>query len=361
MEDQAKISFRRLAQRLDELPNGFPSTPDGIELELLARLFTPEEAGLAAQLRLTLEPAAEIAARAGRDPLETSQMLKGLARKGLIEAGRTPGGLGYGLMPFVVGFYEKQVERLDQEFAQIFEIYYQQAHKQLMGVGPSVHRIIPVQESVLVDMEIQPYESVTHILDQAQSWGVLDCICRKQKALIGEPCEHPIEMCMAMSGRLDAFANIPAVRALTRQEARTVLKKAAQAGLVHTVTNSQSGVWYICNCCTCSCGVLRGLADLGVANVVARSAFVNVVDEERCLGCENCLPACQFDALTVDLVVHVNETRCVGCGVCVLVCPEEALSLAQRPADQIKPPPANEMEWREQRSQARGIDLSKVL
>lgn len=48
-------AYKRLAERLDCLPNGFPPTDDGTELKLLARLFTPEEAELASQLRLILE------------------------------------------------------------------------------------------------------------------------------------------------------------------------------------------------------------------------------------------------------------------------------------------------------------------
>ena len=59
MPDNLAQAYRPLANRLNELPNGFPSSPDGAELRLLAYLFTPEEADLAAQLRLTLEtPAA---------------------------------------------------------------------------------------------------------------------------------------------------------------------------------------------------------------------------------------------------------------------------------------------------------------
>ena len=57
--------YRTLAQRLDSLPNGFPPTPDGVELQLLAYLFTPEEAALAARLRLTLESPEQIAQRLG--------------------------------------------------------------------------------------------------------------------------------------------------------------------------------------------------------------------------------------------------------------------------------------------------------
>ena len=39
--------YRRLAERLDALPAGFPATADGAELRVLAVLFTPEEAAQA--------------------------------------------------------------------------------------------------------------------------------------------------------------------------------------------------------------------------------------------------------------------------------------------------------------------------
>lgn len=57
---------QRLAERLNALPNGFPPTDDGRELKLLAKLYTPEEAGLAAQLNSSLETVEEIAARISR-------------------------------------------------------------------------------------------------------------------------------------------------------------------------------------------------------------------------------------------------------------------------------------------------------
>ena len=47
--------YRRLAERLDAIPNGFPPTESGVELRLLAKMFTPEEAALASVLRLTRE------------------------------------------------------------------------------------------------------------------------------------------------------------------------------------------------------------------------------------------------------------------------------------------------------------------
>lgn len=353
--------YRLLSQRLDSLPNGFPATPEEIELELLANIFTPQEAALAAQLRLILESPEQIAARVNADPENTRQMLKSMARNGLIAAGRMESGLGYRLMPFVVGIYENQIGRIDAELARLFEAYYQRAFKQVLGMQPAIHRVIPVGESVRVDMEIHPFESITGVVDSVQAWGVLDCICRKQKSLIGDPCKHPIDVCMALSQKPGAFDNSPLVRAVTKDEALATLRRAAQAGLVHSVSNSREGVTYICNCCTCSCGILRGLAELGVANVVARSAFVNTVDEDLCFGCGDCLDYCQFDALNLNEVIQVEARRCVGCGVCVSSCPEGALILARRPEEEILSIPQSEMDWMHQRAAARGLDLSQVL
>jgi ferredoxin len=354
--------YRQLAQRLDALPNGFPPTAGGAELRLLAKLFTPEEAELAAQLRLTLETSQEISARLGGDPKTIRTQLKSMARQGLIKAGQhSAGGLGYGLLPFVVGIYEFQLERLDAELAQLVEDYFQQAFSQMLALTPPVHRVIPVNQTIKVDMEIQPYESAAGIINNSRAWGVIDCICRKQKALIGQPCPHPLDVCMVLSQTPGVFDQSTGVRALSHAEAVATLQRAAAAGLVHSVTNNQQGLWYICNCCTCSCGILRGMAELGLANVVARSAFVNTVDETRCTGCGDCLTYCQFNALMLDDVVQVNDPRCVGCGVCVPVCPEQALGLVRRPAEQIKPPPVTEPDWQAERAAARGLDLGNVL
>ena len=354
--------YKHLAERLDTLPNGFPPTDDDSELRLLAKLFTSEEANLASQLRIRLETADQISERLGLDHNPTRTLLKGMASKGLIRAGRTDGGLGYGLLPFVVGIYENQTGSLfDAELAHLFEDYYKRSFTRVLAIQPAIHRVIPIGESIKMDMEVAPYESAVGIIEHAQSWGVLDCICRKQTALVGKPCKHPVDMCMTMSNSPDAYAGSSEVKALTKEEAYAVLRRADQAGLVHTVSNNQKGNWYICNCCTCSCGILRGMAELGIANVVASSAFINTVDEALCNACGLCVENCQFGALTVTDIASVNNTRCVGCGVCVNACPDHALVLVRRPEDEIKPVPASIIEWGIQRAEERGIDLSSIL
>jgi electron transport complex protein RnfB len=353
--------YARLAQRLDALPNGFPPTKDGAELHLLAKLFTAEEAALAAELRLTKETAQEIAARISADPTIVRRHLKAMVRRGLITWDRSDEGVVYGLMPFVVGIYEMQVGRMDQELAELAEAYFRQAFSRALSVKPQFHRVIPVAESISGGLEIRPFESAAAIIDNARAWGVTDCICRKQKALIGEGCHHPIDICMVFSNQPGWFDGNDAVRALSQQEALDTLRRAADAGLVHSVSNNQRGTWYICNCCTCSCGILRGIAEQGIADVIAKSAFVNQVDESLCLACGDCIDYCQFDALSLNEFAEVNRQRCVGCGICVLKCPESALGLVLRPQAEVPLPPLDEEDWMARRATARGMDLTQVL
>ena len=354
-------AYEKLARHLDALPNGFPLTESGVERRLLARVFTPEEAELAAQLRLTLETPAQVAERLGGDAQELRRRLKDMAIKGLIAVERAESGLVFGALPFVFGFYENQVGSLDREFAQLFEDYYQEALGRGLALRPQIHRVIPVEESVGSGIEIRPYESAAEIISQAKAWGVLDCICRKQRALIGEACAHPIDVCMAFSQIPNAFDKNPVIRALTQEESTAVLRRAAEAGLVHSVTNTQQGMIYICNCCTCSCGLLRGLAELGIADAVARSAFLMRVNEEACVGCDLCQDRCQFRALSVNGAARIDAVRCVGCGVCAPACPEGALVLVRRESDEVPAPPVDESEWRRLRARARGLDLEAVL
>ncbi|MCU0843718.1 MAG: hypothetical protein MUC76_02195 [Spirochaetes bacterium] len=66
--------YRRLAGVPDSLPNGFPATGNGMEIRRLEKIFTPGEAELFCDLRMSFETAEEISRRTGR-PLEG---LKGL-------------------------------------------------------------------------------------------------------------------------------------------------------------------------------------------------------------------------------------------------------------------------------------------
>lgn len=349
--------YRRLAQRLDQLPNGFPPTKSGVELKLLQKLFEAQEAALAAHLRLEREPAAAIAARAGKDASHTYSLLKKMARKGLIRYQRQEGEIHFGLMPFVVGFYEEQLPNMDQELASLFERYFQET-KGFQMDGLSVHRVIPVEEAIPFELEVHPYEQASELLEGAKSWGVRDCICRVQQRLIGQDCGHPVENCLVFAPMEGAFDNSEVDRAISKEQALRILRDAERAGLVHTTGNYIGPHYYICNCCTCSCGILRSVAEFGLPNAVAKSHFVAAVDPQECLGCEDCLPACQFGALAVeDEVCQVDVMKCVGCGLCAAACAAEALGLSRRPAPEAEDIPATIQDWGRRRAQERGLSL----
>ena len=353
--------YKQLAQRLDTIPNGFPATESGVELRMLAKLFTPEYAAMALQLKLVPESLEKIARRTGNDPQELEATLSGMVERGLIREKHGKEGTAYGLMPFVVGIYELQLEHIDEEFARLFEDYYKEAFHRLLAMKPSVQRVIPVEQNVPSDIEVMPYELASRLLGEAQSWGVMDCICRKQKELIGEGCDHPLDVCMIFSKRPGAFDEGEIIRALTKEEALGVLRRAEEAGLVHTVGNTQQGVFYVCNCCTCSCAIMRGVAEFGIMGAVAPSEFQVSVDEDLCTGCELCLDRCQFGALSVvDGLCQIDERRCFGCGLCIMACADEALSLVPRPADQVTPPPQSMPDWMVERAEVREMDLGQL-
>jgi Pyruvate/2-oxoacid:ferredoxin oxidoreductase delta subunit len=342
--------YRRLAQVLDDLPNKFPPTESGVEFSLLAKLFTEEEAALACVMRLVPEPVADIALRAGTDPKETRNTLKRMMAKGLIDIRKGEVEFSYALRPFVVGFYEGQLPRMDAEMAELFEKYFRESKGGVLRESPALHRVIPVEKAVPVEINIHPYERASQMLEGAKSWGVRDCICRVQQHLLGKNCGHPVETCLVFSHVEHAFDRSKVDRALTKEEALKILQQTEEAGLVHSSGNYRDGIEYICNCCICCCGIMRGIAEFGIMSAVAHSDFQIVVQGDACNGCEACVGRCQFEALTVsEGLAGANYLRCVGCGLCVLVCPTDALHLERRREGADSVPPKDIVAWRDQR------------
>jgi Na+-translocating ferredoxin:NAD+ oxidoreductase subunit B len=352
--------YCQLAKRLDAIPNGFPKTASGVELRLLAKIFTREEASLAAAMHMRQEPASEIAARAGAETERAYKVLKDMARKGLVRIKKGKGELGFGLMPFVVGFYEEQLPRMDAELAQLLEQYLVETRGWTSVQGPSVHRVIPVGEAVPFHLEVFAHEQASALLEGARSWAVRDCICRVQQDLVGKGCDMPREACLIFAPIENAFDNDPAARRLSKGEAFEILKQAEAAGLVHTTGNYRDGHFYICNCCPCCCGVLRGLTEFEIPTAIASSGFYSQVDTELCSGCGDCLERCHFGALSIpDFTCEVELSRCVGCGLCATACSTGALRLERR--EGYASPPADLKEWMVKRATARGISMGDLL
>ncbi|HNY65578.1 MAG TPA: 4Fe-4S binding protein [Deltaproteobacteria bacterium] len=357
-----KEIYRKLARVLDTLPNGFPPTESGVELRLLEKIFTPEEAELFCRLRVTFETAAQIAERTGL-PLEgLEERLIAMGDKGQIFAIPLGDVWIFRMLPWVFGIFEFQLHRIDEEFARLHEEYEEAFGRQFFSSRPQLMQTLPIEETLVSLHETLPYERVSSLIEHNQSFMVNECVCKKQQALLGHPCDRPLEVCLAMAPVPGLFDNSPNGRVITKAQAYELLKKTEELGLVHLTGNVQNGQIFICNCCRCCCGPLRAINELKVpAGDVINSSHYALIDQDLCIGCGLCAEErCQVGAITGDGEAYrVSREGCIGCGLCIGTCPTGALSLVRKPPEELEEPPVTEMDWFEERSRRRGVDFSE--
>lgn len=345
--------YERLADQLDALPNGFPRTGSGVEVRLLKKIAGPEEAWLAGLLGRDLETAEEIAVRAGLTEAETTERLREVMRKGLVSSKKTDDVRRYRLRPFLIGIYEAQLPVMDHEMAHLMEQYMMLAGAEgILGPEPAVHRVVPNHGAVKTE-DILPYDDVRALVERGKSFIVRDCICRVEQGILGNRrCDFPVTNCLAFAPVEGAFGE----SGISRQEALDIIERAEEIGLVHTVSNSIDDVSYVCNCCGCCCGILRGITDWGIENSVARARYYAETDVDACTACGACVDRCQVGAVSLpDSIAVVDRERCIGCGLCVTGCDSEAMHLHHRPgADRVEPP-ADFAAWEEARLRNRGL------
>lgn len=344
--------YEKLVEALDSLPNGFPRTPSNVEIPMLKRMFSPEEASLASHLGRKMEPVPVIAERAGSSPEQTGELLIGMAKRGLLWFSKNDGQFQFRLAPFVVGIYEAQLFQMDEELAALCEEYMANGGAAgLMKPDPQIHRVMPAQGAVNSEW-IMPYDDVRKILMKAESFSVRDCICRVQRAQLGHPCDHERKVCLIFS----ASKGYPGQDDITREEALAILDKTEKDGLVHTVSNVTDGLSYVCNCCGCCCAFLRGINEWGIEKTLGLANYYAVIDEDTCQGCGTCIERCQVNAITENGEFSVVErAKCIGCGLCVTECPDEAVQLLLKPESEIVHPPKDYGLWEEMRMATRGL------
>lgn len=340
--------YERLAAALDALPNGFPRTPGGKEIRILQKIFSPEEAFLASQLGREMELPTSVAARVGLPVDQVASRLKALAKRGMVwpELDRQARSWRFRLAPFVVGMYEASLELMDHELAHLVEDYMAEGGAEgIMKPEPPLARVVPGRHSLPTEW-VLPYEDVVKILERSKTFSVRDCICRVQQGQLGRKCDFPIHTCLTFSG----FGRPPGPKDISRSEALAILDQCEEVGLVHTVSNVVQDLYYVCNCCGCCCGILRGITERGIQRSVARASYIASVDTEKCTGCLACVKRCQVQAITdIDGDAVVDRARCIGCGLCVTGCPAGAASLHKRPDWEEIRPPETFAEWEHQR------------
>jgi electron transport complex protein RnfB len=203
-------------------------------------------------------------------------------------------------------------------------------------------RTIPVGESIKAEHHVTSYDHVTELINGTDGpIGIMECICRKNKRINGEPCKQTdrLETCMTIGDWADNFITAGVAREVSKDEALDIIRQNVSEGLVLQPSNSRK-IEFICSCCGCCCGML------GIQKMLPKPVdfwatnYHSEVDPESCTGCETCVDICQVDAVSIDKsagVARIDLNRCIGCGNCVINCPSEAISLVRNEKETVPP------------------------
>ncbi|MDD5232259.1 MAG: 4Fe-4S binding protein [Syntrophales bacterium] len=338
--------YERLRKHLDSLPTGFPKTESGVELKILKRIFSEEEAEMACQVSLFPETAAGMAARLKKDPEATAGLLYRMSRKGQILRFKVNGEYHYMSAMFIVGIFEYQVNNLDPGLVELFKQYANEAmYRQMILPETPQLRVVPVEESLTPALEIAPYDEIRKIVESQKVIALADCICRKMNGMKGKPCHAALETCLIFGAVGEFYIENGMGRKISVEDALGILRKNEDAGLVPSPFNTQRAGGGVCSCCSCCCEMLKAIKLDARPGRVVKSNYCASVQKDLCTGCEICLDRCQMEAISiVDESAAVNLDRCVGCGLCVTTCPVEALQLRMKSPGELYVPPMRPVE-----------------
>jgi NAD-dependent dihydropyrimidine dehydrogenase PreA subunit/DNA-binding transcriptional ArsR family regulator len=338
---------RALQKHLDSMPVGFPQTKSGVEIRILKRLFTAEEARIAIYLKYSTTPSEtlkEIFDRTrslGITKNQLEQNLDKMAEKGLILSKRDGEEKYYSNAQWVIGIYELQVNKMTPElFSDIIDYNIEAFGRELFYSPLPQLRVIPVEKSITPEHGIARYDDVKELVAASDGpFMVANCVCRQAMDIVDSPCKATDrrETCIAFGSMAQMYIDKGWGRGLTREELLEVIRQNERDGLVLQPSNSQN-LEFLCSCCGCCCGILFG-AKMSRSPVKFFSTnYYAEVNPAICTTCGTCTELCQMDASSIeDDTLVINLDRCIGCGVCVASCPSDALRLQKRDEEKIPP------------------------
>jgi len=362
---------------IDWLRQAWWDLPDADELlPFMKARYTPEEASLLTGMPFSGRYLEELAEMKQMDPAELRQKLDALARKGLVFRAVRGDTVRYSLNDgfFILrtgGWHGRTDEATKTISHLINEYFYHGLFDQYDYTHIKGLRALPAEGTIEHIHQIMPYEEVVKVLDSVEYFTVSTCPCRHRKNLDPDypNCEYPPEVCLHFDRLGHYIVENDMGREITRQEAEEILRRCAEAGLVHAVSNVQEGVDTICNCCKCCCIWFEAFHKLNHSMSMSLSNYRARTNAETCIGCGLCVKRCPMEALQLEdfpqakgritlvtdennktkelknktgKVSVLNRDLCIGCGVCAHKCQTKSLVLERR--EVITHPPLNSRE-----------------
>jgi len=233
-------------------------------------------------------------------------------------------------------------------------------------------RVLPVEATIEDSRGVLPYEEVRKILDKVEYFTVSHCPCRHANNLDPDSpdCQYPTEVCLHFDKLGHYIVENGMGREITRQETEEILKRSAELGLIHGISNQQQKPDTICNCCRDCCIWFMSMKRYGHSGSLTPSNFQVRTNDETCTGCGLCVKRCPMEALHLEdspaargrkttiidergkerqltnktgKVSLANIDLCIGCGICAYKCPTKSLSLHRNVADHH--PPETGRDW----------------
>jgi len=307
---------------------------------MVTEMFTPEEAEINNAMPRGPFTAADLAEKTGRKTSEVAPILESMADKGLCMGLTINGTVYYQSARFMPGILEFQfmsgrtTER-EKKLARLIDDYkkaYKKKGEQRTTDFP-VNRVITVDRTVAPGNQVHTYDQVQTFIDKNEHIAVSTCYCRHAAELRGEDTHGmPKDVCMQFGMGAQFAVERLGARKVSRQEARQILERAEEAGLIHMSTNMAEEISFICNCDRWHCVAVTHALSKSKPGLFFNSGFAPKFDAELCTACETCIERCPAEALTLGEkdCPEVDQDRCFGCAVCATGCPSDAITMVNR-------------------------------
>lgn len=333
-------------------------------MPMIKSRITPEEAEFLTGFPMTGKSLEELADIKDMDTAELALKLKELCAKGLVYESVRGDSVRYRLNPFGeihmrMPFWPGKDDENLKTLAHYANKYYMDGFTdQNKGVRHKPLRSIPINKTLEDRKQILPFEDIMQVVDNYEYYTVSHCPCRERHRLDPDyqDSSYPSEVCLHFDELGRYCVNHGMGREITKEETLEILKKAADAGLVHGITNYEKNPDTICNCDPTYCAMFRPYHHLDHNKAMDPSNYVvKVAAPETCKACGLCLKRCPMDAIQLHVsakatnkfckVVTVDSDLCIGCGVCVHKCPTQSIVLIHR--EETTRPPKNVREYTE--------------